>query len=265
VRDLDWASLRDALVSIERLGDLACGMLSIGQSPNGGIFVEGGRVCWVAANGLQRRLRDLLRFRSNLDEAGLDRLYERCRVEGRLLGQTLVEEGRISADEFEAALRRHSAECLLDLCRSHQAVSWSPRRGRGYAPRFTFRAVDLLFDVTALLSPQNQRTAQVELGVLDAPGRSGAAFLLNPGGDTAIPVAVLGGPSTVETLSALGEWALSVPRASREFGVPTRFTLASTSAAGTLSVWWRDSLLFVVRCDDRASVAAVTAHHLGYQ
>lgn len=261
--DLDWPSLRDALIRIERLGDMACGLLSIGQSPNGGIFVEGGRVCWVAANGLQRRLRDLLRLRSNLDEASLDRLYERCRVEGRLLGQTLVEEGRISANEFEAALRLHSAECLLYLCRSREIVSWSPRTGRGYSPRFTFHTDDLLFDAIALLAPRNRSTAQRELGRLDAPGRFGAAFLLNAAGDTAIPVATLGGRSSVETLSALGEWAIAVPKASREFGAPTRFTLASTSSAGTLSVWWRDSLLFVVRCDDRASVAAVTAHHLG--
>lgn len=28
------------------------------------------------------------------------------------------------------------------------------------------------------------------------------------------------------------------------------------------AVWWRDSLLFAVLCEDRASVAAVTARHL---
>lgn len=255
----DWGTLCAALVRIERLGDGASGLLSFGPAPNGGIFIECGRVCWVAAAGFERRLRDLLR----LPSAELDRVYETCRIEGRLLGQTLVEEGRIGPSEFEQALRRHSAECLIDLCRAPKSLSWSPRSGRGYSPRFTFRAVELLFDAVQLRVPQLRSLAEQELSLLEAPGRSGAAFHVDVGGETAVPLVDLSGRFGVERLSKLGKWALSLPRASREYGAHTRFTLASTGSAETLAVWWRDSLLFVVACDDRTSVAAVTAHHLG--
>jgi hypothetical protein len=254
----DWGTLCAALVSIEQLGEGASGLLSFGPAPNGGIFVERGRVCWVAATGFERRLRDLLR----LPSAELDRVYETCRVEGRFLGQTLVEEGRIGPSEFEQALRRHSAECLVDLCRGPKSLSWSPRRGRGYAPRFTFRAVELLFDAVALRGPDLRSVAEQELSALEAPGRSGAAFFVDAGAQTVVPLIDLSGRLGVERLSKLGQWALSLFRASREFGAHTQFTLASTGLE-TLAVWWRDSLLFVVCCDDRASVAAVAAHHLG--
>jgi hypothetical protein len=200
---------------------------------------------------------------SQMTEADLDRVYERCRVEGRLLGETLVEEGRLGSLELELALRRHSAECLVALCRQPKPTCWSPRRGRGYAPRFTFRAVDLLFEAAASLVPQLQEAAQNELALLGAPGRSGAAYFIDQSAELAVPLAERSGSLGVEKLATVGQWALSLPRASREFGAQTQFTLASTTAAETLAVWWRDSLLFVVWCDDRTSVAAITAHHLG--
>jgi len=262
VSGADFASLCAALVSIERLGEQASGFMSFGTAPSGGIFVEQGRVCWVAASGLQQRLRDLLRLPARMTVEELDQVHERCRRDGRHLGQTLVEEGRIAAHDFELALRRHSAECLVDLCRTPRTLSWSPRRGASYAPRFTFRPVDLLLDASALIAPKERDQALAELTPLAAPGLSGAAFIVDGAGTLTLPLAEVGGALGVEQLCDLGKWALTLPRASREFGAPTQFTLAATAGAETLAVWWRESRLFVVCCGDRQSAAVVTAHHL---
>lgn len=136
---VEWPALVGALRHVERLGHTDSGLLSFGDAPVGGIFVEQGRVCWVAARGLQRRLRDLLRAHSPMSPEQLEQMYQRCRAEGRVLGEALVDEGFIAPSELQRALRRHSAECLLDLCRSPRATTWSSHGGRGYAPRFTFR------------------------------------------------------------------------------------------------------------------------------
>ena len=55
---IDWIALGDALLQIERLNKDDSGLLEFGLEQRGGIFVEQGRVCWVAASGLGRRLRD---------------------------------------------------------------------------------------------------------------------------------------------------------------------------------------------------------------
>ena len=112
-----WNTLVEVLSRVERLSSTDSGLLSFGPTPLGGIFVERGRVCWVAARGLQQRLRDLLEDYTK-DVDALARVAERCRAEGLLLGQTLVAEGLLQPSELEVALRRHSAECLIELCRT---------------------------------------------------------------------------------------------------------------------------------------------------
>jgi hypothetical protein len=260
-----WSMLIGALAQVEGLAPDDSGLLSFGTPPgSGGIFVERGRVCWVAAHGLQRRLRDLLRTRANIKDAELDRVYERCRAEGRVLGQTLVEEGWIEPRELEIVLRRHSAESLVELCRggADPMTTWSSRGGIGYTPQFTFRPTDVLLDVAAVVAPQAQHAARLELAMLDGPGRRGAAFFVDAVLDTAIPVAEVGEGMTVQVLRTLGRWARSVAVATRELGASPSFTLVATATGDTISIWWRDALLYAVLCDDRSSVAAVTAHHL---
>src|SRR5262249_15513945 len=146
--------LIDALAWVERLNPLDSGLLSFSEAHGGGIFAENRRICWVAAQGLQHRLRDLLRDRSILSELEIERFYQRCHSEGRPFGQTLVKEGLIEPPELERVLRRHSAESLIKLCRVPQTLEWSSRGGRGYAPQFTFPALDVLFDAVEVLLPE---------------------------------------------------------------------------------------------------------------
>lgn len=261
---VEWPSLVGALSHVERLRQTDSGLLSFGEGPAGGIFVEQGRVCWVAARGLQRRLRDLLRAHSSMSTAELEGMYERCRAEGRLLGETLVAEGLIQPSELQLALRRHSAECLVDLCRSSRATSWSSHGGRGYAPRFTFRAVDLLFDSVALVYPELQTEAQQELLRYTGPGRRAVAYVRAEAQAELLPLAEMGGNS-VEHMLGLSRSLASIPEACLELGTTPSFTLSTTAAGESVLVWWRGAALFAVSCADRASLVTLTSELLANQ
>lgn len=261
MRRVDWRSLLEALSRVERFGPEASGMLRFGSSPQGGVFIERGRVCWVAAEGLQRRLCDLLRTCSSLSGAELERIYERCRASGKLLGQTLVAEGFLQPHELQSALRRHSAECLVDLCREPASTSWSWHAGRGYSPRFTFHAVDLLFDSVALFYPELQARAQGELEGFVGPGQRGAAFVLAADLEYPLPLATTNGGS-VEAMAALARAIEAIPRASHELGTTPAFAVSTTRAGESLISWWRSEVLFAVACRDRESLARATAQHL---
>jgi hypothetical protein len=260
--DFPWSPLLDALVRVEELPADDSGLLSFGQPPgSGGIFVERGRICWAAARGLRRRLSDLLRESTGLSAAELDSVYERCRIEGKHFGHVLIAEGKIQPRELETALRLHSAESLVELCRGHEPTVWARHSGRGYSPHFTFRPLEVLFDVIALALPSLQGSARMTLSALDAPGRRGAAFV-HGAGDPIIPVGAFGEGTTVAGLRAIGRWAHAVPRATKELGDAPSFTLAASTSGDTLAVWWRGAVLYVVVCADRNDVAAITSHLL---
>jgi hypothetical protein len=257
----NWESLSDALVRVERLTASDSGLLAFGAPQSGGIFVEQGRICWVAMRGLGKRLRDLLLASSSFDVAELDRVSEKCRAEGKPLGETLVEEGMLQPADLEQALRQHSAECLLELCRDPLPTNWMSRPGHGYAPRFTFCAEDLLLAAVGSLFPQQQLAARGELTRLAARGHRAAAFAFHPLQECLLPVATIGAPG-VEALRSLGKWATAMPMVSRELAAEPTFSLASTEEGEAALVWWREGLLFAVLCDDRAGLAAAAALHL---
>ena len=259
--EVDWPSLVDALARVERCGTDNSGLLSFVDAPQGGVFVEGGRVCWVAAQGFQRRLRDLLRTHSNVTDAELDRIYERCRSTGGLLGQTLVSEGLLEPEELQRALRRHSAECLVNLCQTPREASWALHAGRGYAPAFTFRAIDLLFDSAALYYPTLQAEARKELAAFAGPEQQGTAFILDSDIGMLLPVAATEG-TTVHTMATLGRSIEAIPRANRELGTVPTFTLAFRESGSAQVLWWRGPLLFSLSCPTRSSLASATARHL---
>jgi hypothetical protein len=262
VDTVHWSAILNVLVRCEEATAGACGVLSFGAPPHlGGVFVEAGRICWAAAPGLQRRLGDLLREHAMLSHVDLEALFIRCRAEGKPLGRALLEENLIPPGDLEAALRRHSAESLVELCRDDLPTIWVPHSGRGYSPRLTFQPIEVLFDVVRLFHPGAQADAMAELGAVAGGSRHGGAFLVDDAREITVPVAELGGIS-VRELRALGRWSTSIATATRELGVAPTFTLAATGDGLTISVWWRGPLLFAVVCEDRATLAAVAARHL---
>ena len=237
---VDWSALSDALLRVERLSEDESGVLAFGMSDSGGVFVERGRVCFIGARGLGQRLRESLQSESHSD------------------GKEL---GAISPVELERTLRHHSAECLLELCRTPLPTRWAARAGRGYAPRFTFRPVDMLFDAVGLLFPEQRARAHATLTRLAGPGQRAAAFVFDANQETLLPVAEVGGQG-VASLRVLAHWVATFPRASLELATDPCFTLAATSDGESVLIWWRDGLLFTVMCEDRAALAAATAQHL---
>lgn len=262
--NVQWPALFGALARIERLRNVDSGLLSFGDDPVGGIFVEQGRVCWVAARGLERRLRDLLSAHSRMSTDELARMYERCRAEGRLLGETLVDEGLIDPSALQRALRRHSAECLVELCSSRRATSWWSHGGRGYAPRFTFRAVDLLFDSVAFVFPELHARALSVLARVEGPDREVAAFVRDEDSGALLPLAEAGGYD-VQQLRVLARDVGALPLACHELGATPSFVVSTTREGQSVVLWWDKELLVSVSCADRACLAAVTAQRLRRQ
>lgn len=258
---IDWSALADALQQIERLSPDDSGLLEFGMEQQGAIFVEKGRICWVAASGLGRRLRHLILAHSSIDKAELDRVCERCRTQGGVVGQTLVAEGLLEPAELEAALRQHSTESLIELCRAPLPTRFRAHAGRGYTPRFTFRPVELLLDTIGASFPELRAEARRELDSLEVPGLEAAAFVFDAARDCLLPV-VEHGQQTIAGLRALGRWASSMPHASLELAAAPSLTLAATEKGDSVLVWWRAGILFAVLCEDRARLAAVASRHM---
>jgi len=258
---IDWTALSDALVEIERLQPDESGLLEFGIERRGGIFVEKGRICWVAASGLGRRLRNLILVHSSIEEAELERVCEQCRIQGGMFGQALVDEGLVKAEELEGALRQHSAECLIELCRSPLPTRFRSHAGRGYAPRFTFRPVELLLATVGSCFPERQAEAHRELRALAIPGLRAAAFAIDRESDCLLPVVELGG-QTIDGLRALSRWASLMPNASLELAAAPSFAWAATEKGDSVLVWWRAGLLYAASCEDRAGLARVTSRHM---
>lgn len=249
-------NLVNVLGHIETIAPTHTGLLAFGE--DGGIFVELGRICWVVARGTRRRLHEILQGYARSD-ADFDAIYQRCRANGKLLGEVLVDEGHVSAEELEVALRQHSAESLVALCEQGDELPplrWLTRGEQGYKPRFTFRPLDVLLDAIAIAAPDRHELANRELARVDGPDRFGGAFELGP--QAPPPVAALGRLGIVE-LAELGRTGARLPRSARELGVGVEVAFTTTRTGQSVVAWWRDSLLCVVRCPSRAGLADLLA------
>jgi hypothetical protein len=270
-----WSTLLDVLAFIEGLPPGISGLVSFGTDGAGGILVEDRRVCWAVARGLRRRLTDLLAERSDLSSVDLDELHAQSRAAGVPVGQVMVERGLLAPRVLDIALRRHSAESLVALCRSDEPVRWSPRGGGGYHARFTYRPVDLVFDVVGLEHRAIQLDAQATLAGFAGPGRRGVAFLADDDVRPMIPIAELAAEATEAGAAPDGELSLgdmfgladrarSVWFASRELAALPEFTITTAASGASTAIWWRGSIVYAVVCSDRRSLAAVTANLMGH-
>jgi hypothetical protein len=264
VTAVSWPAVVEVLTQVEALPPEVSGTLAFGDTTAavGAIFVERGRVCWVAARGLRRRLRDLLQQHAAIPNADLDRVYERCRAERKLLGETLVAEGWIDARDLEAALRWHSAESLAVLCADPAPAIWSPRTD-GYHPVNSFTPSEVLDDVIARFAPDDVTAAAAELDGLELPAVRIAAFATDRDRVGLRPVAFHGVGATVAELATLAQWARALPLAGRELGTSPRLALATTAAGDTIASWWNGGLLYTALCTERAHLTRLAARHLG--
>lgn len=220
-----WATLTAALRELEELGPDASGTLSFGTPAVGAIFVDLGEICWIAAAGLQDRLRALL---ADLPP--------------------------------EEALRRHSCESLIALCLEELPRTWTPRAG-GYGPATRFTPFALWLDVAAALAPEDPAPAGETLAELDVELQV-AVFAPDPERDALWPVAACGDALTIASVCRLARTARPLADAAAALGAAPSFTLATTESGATVAAWWEAGHLFLVPCDDRSHAAIVAARQL---
>lgn len=206
-------SALDVCSFVDRLDRAVVGELVIehGGRVRGAVFIEGGRVCWVAAHGLAARLTQLLMSSSGVDAATMEGLYRRCKAEGSPLGEALVSYGIVEPEALRSALLQHTTESLLALVGETDAVGAFRRRSAGgYCPRFTFATSELLARVTAERNRDAAAAVHEELAAFTAEREDewGAAFVRV--GAVPLPVVLVGAlPSSATGLLRVGRWAAS--------------------------------------------------------
>jgi hypothetical protein len=206
-----FASVVDVCACVDELPPDAAGELSLSGTSmaiEGAVFVERGRVCWAAARGLSRRLRDLIAAPARLSAVEMEALYDACKRKRAPLGEHLVGTGLVSASQLRSALLRHTSESLHALCASATHGAWVARKAGSYNPRFTFPTAEILASTEAESFPDLAERARAELESAFRAGEWGAAYVRSSSRAGPQPVALFGdAPDRVEPLLRLGRWA----------------------------------------------------------
>jgi hypothetical protein len=224
------------------LADVGALVVERNGGREGVVLVEEGRVCWAAAARMPRRLSDLLLERApGLEAKDLQQVFERCRVQGRPLGESLVSDGLLSPDGLRRALLEHTADALSLLAGCAGArTRWFSRDERSYDPRFTFSTVELATALATRELPDLASEASATLVATLTEGSCGVA--LYRGGGASRPVSIAQhGPRelSLAAIEILSEWAVRSLDLSSAFTEGARFTV-STLDTGESWIGWRE-------------------------
>ncbi len=223
-----------------------------GSERVGAVLVERGRVCWAVAAKMPRRLSELLVSRSTgLDTSRLEDAYRRCRASGQPFGESLVDDGLISADGLRDALASHTIDGLAVLAgrRRDTRRRWLSRDDRSYDPRFTFSTVELAARAGALENASQAVRARAVLDATLPPGVSGASVYRRPGAGRPLLVAHAGfDADRLGCVDALCRWSITTMDLCGVFANRVNVATASLSNGATHVAWRDDALLHVAAC-----------------
>lgn len=254
------------LKGVDRLPDGATGALLFGNGDDDGhdlVLVENRRICWATASGMDRRLTDLL-----IEEAGgaadssqMEALYERCHAENRPLGETLVEEGIVSADGLRRSLLHHTAEAVVRLGSTPElSPRWKANRRQRYDAAYTFGATELLARVGALGREETVAPAEATLHRVLKNDGSGAAFHVE---SRSFPIAeVRGDLLGVEGLVALGRWSFDAFDRCREFDPDCNLVVARAGVvkdALGMASWVEGNFVYAVAAESASALGQIVA------
>jgi hypothetical protein len=236
-------SLVELLTAIDELpaGESGAFVVDDGAAPLGSVFVEGTRVCWAAAAGRSRRLRDLLRRHApgHLDDATLDQAFAECRAEQRPLGEHLVARGLVSEDSLRVALKQHTVESLIAQCDHPDGqATWVGHRRRGYHARFAFAPVELLAAAGAELYAAE--SASVDDHPLAPPAVTAGTFAIADDGQPVLVRAAGAAAGKLRDLLDLGSWATAALDVGNGFSAAV-LDRAVASAHGPVALGWRSA------------------------
>jgi hypothetical protein len=214
------ASVADVCAFVDRLDGGAAGeLIFTSESAVGAVFIERSRICWAAANGLARRLTELLVESAGVGADTIESFYRRCKSERRPLGETLVSEGLVSANDLRAALAQHTVESLVALVDSGQTASWYPRPAGGYSARYTFGTAEMLSRACASSASEAARIAEHEMRACFFGSDWAAAFVRSASRALPEPIAIHGNaPSAAAELGRAAKWAVSALDVVSAFG-----------------------------------------------
>lgn len=241
-----WSNAAKVLAACEHVDASASGALAVKTGGlSGTVFIQNGRICWIAAAGLDRRLSHLLRERSHaLTSETLEDVYRWCIERGVPFGEGLVGSGMLTDTELKGALLQHSVESLLLLSNEPvEELAWAPLTTRNYNATFTFKPVELLTGVAQTAHGEAATIGAEHLARMLRGGGAGAAFLSDER-EGAHCVTLHNADWTVETILELGRRVLiaqSLVDVVHE--LPRAFVLARPDGA-SITVWRHRGLVF---------------------
>lgn len=110
----------------------------------GRVYVWRGRIAWAYLTGDRRVLTQSLIEDHGLSAQELREVLEDCKRSGRNFGETLVEWGLMSRENFQEALRRHVADRLRAVLALPDPLAMFVPQARAYDGSFTFTLDELL-------------------------------------------------------------------------------------------------------------------------
>lgn len=255
------------MLDVEELGAGATGAIVFGarERSRGAVLVENGRVCWIGANGLSRRLTDLLIQETDPppDRRVVTTLFEECRRDGRPLGERLVEAGVVRPEGLRRALLRHSTEALVVLSRGAGSRHlWVPHRSQRYDATFTFAPSEVAGAVAAEVLPAVHGAAVAELD--EMLGGEAAGVALDREGSLSAPLIVAHVGTEAATVAGaieLARWTVGALDLAGAIVPRSTLSIASRSDGAALIAWARGGLLFGAACGEPSVASCVVARH----
>lgn len=251
--------LLKAMRAVEALPANMSGAFIVGhrRPPEGMVLVERNRICWAAATGMARRLRDILRSHAHLQisDGDLEALYVDCRKHNRPLGEALVTEGLVSAEHLRAAMKQHTVESLMALDAAidehvdELPLTWVEHHAHGYNPRYTFTATEVLAALGAWLLERNSGDiVDAHLGEVAGTGCTAIAFSPGPDGAPLLVGALTTIWLRVHDLVDLASWAdAALAASSGGFATAVAHACAQSNTAATVA-WSYEGQRYAAIC-----------------
>lgn len=252
----------EALAFIDGLDEQATGNVLFVDAEGatvGVAFVETGRLCWVAADGMAPRLTTLLIDRSQgaLSRARVEQVVRECRESRRPIGERLVALGLISSTGLRQAVLEHTLESLESLVAWGVSLRWVPRSAGGYSPQFTFSTGEVAAAFHARLDPAHAGRAAEVVARATAAEDSVAVFRAIEG---ELRLLHLSGPETPPTweLTELASSLLLMGQITEALDPEARVMAFVAGSGGVVTLLTNGLLYCVLVRDPRAMARALS-------
>jgi hypothetical protein len=258
----DPTSVIPLLEEIEALPEAATGALVFGPPSQGTVLVENGRICWAGAQGMERRLAELLRTYADEppESKRIEDVYKRCKRESIPVVKALVDSGLVSLDGLREVIRQHTSEALIALTREPptEPPSWVPHKAHSYDAKFTFEPVELLVSIGGVCHPDLAVRAKLDIEGLLRSGVYAVAFARPP--QAMVPAPLYRSPGayfTLRQMMSLGRWAFSALDVCNAYSARAKIATTLVDPGEYLVAWASRGVVTVAQCEDSMSFAFI--------